>query len=248
MLRRANSGGIPPADASAAPPPYGAATGSVPRIAEGAPPRPVHVDSERELSQEMDKIATRLNPAKEWTDRIAAMVRIEALLLGGAAEWENFPAILSRLREPLTHQAADRRSAIVRQVAHLLVVLAAELGGEFEKEATHYVPELFKCVVITVQIIAESGDLGVRGVLHNCHAKHLIPKICDAASKDRSAKLRSIATGWLSLVVKEWDLGERSRDVVEDAVLNMVGDGNAEVRVGARRMFLDYARRFPDAA
>ena len=125
MLRRANSGGIPPADASAAPPPYGAATGSVPRIAEGAPPRPVHVDSERELSQEMDKIATRLNPAKEWTDRIAAMVRIEALLLGGAAEWENFPAILSRLREPLTHQAADRRSAIVRQVAHLLVVLAA---------------------------------------------------------------------------------------------------------------------------
>jgi len=57
----------------------------------------------------------------------------------------------------------DRRSAIVRQAAHLLVVLAAELGAEFEKDALHFVPELFKCVVITVQIIAESGDAGVRG-------------------------------------------------------------------------------------
>jgi CLIP-associating protein 1/2 len=49
------------------------------------------------------------------------MVRIEALLLGGAAEWDSFPALLKKLRGPLTTQVEDRRSAIVRQAAHLLV-------------------------------------------------------------------------------------------------------------------------------
>ena len=238
------------ASAEEGPPPYGRATGRVARIAEGAPPRPAHVDSERELSHEMDKAAAKLDPSKEWTDRIAAMVRVEALLAGGAAEWESFPAQLAKLRAPLTAQVADRRSSIVRQAAHLLVILAAELGGEFEREATHFVPELFKCVVITVQIIAESGDFGVRGILHNCQARHLIPKLCEAASKDRSVKLRCQATGWLRLVVREWDNlgGARNHDAVESAILSMVADGSPDVRSGARALFSAYASRWPENA
>ena len=232
------------------PPPYGRATGHVARIAEGAPPRPAHVDSERELSHEIDKAAAKLDPTNEWTDRIAAMVRVEALLAGGAAEWESFPAQLAKLRAPLTAQVADRRSSIVRQAAHLLVILAAELGGEFEREATHFVPELFKCAVITVQIIAESGDFGVRGVLHNCQARHLIPKLCEAASKDRSVKLRCQATGWLRLVMREWDTlgGARNHDAVEVAMIAMVADGSPDVRAGARALFSAYQSRWPDSA
>ena len=251
LIERVAAGVAQGTAGSDVPPPYGAATGRVIRIAEGDSPAPVNVDSERELSSEIERAANRLDPSKEWTDRVAAMVRLEALLLGGAAEWDCFPGLLGKLRGPLTAQVADRRSSIVRQAAHLLVVLAAELGGEFEKEAAHYVPELFKCVVITVQIIAESGDLGVRGILHNCQARALVPRLCDAASKDRSVKLRCQATGWLRLVVREWDdacLGDRGRDCVEEAILSMVKDGSNDVRAGARRVYADYARRYPDHA
>jgi CLIP-associating protein 1/2 len=83
------------------------------RIAEGAPPRPLPVDSERELAQELEAIAVRLSgniATGEWTDRLAAMVRVEALLLGGAAEWDSFPALLAKLRGPLTNQVADPKS------------------------------------------------------------------------------------------------------------------------------------------
>ena len=251
LIERVAAGAAQGTAGSDVPPPYGAAVGRVIRIAEGDSPKPVNVDSERELSNEIDKAATRLDPAREWTDRVAAMVRVEALLLGGAAEWDGFPTLLGKLRGPLTAQVADRRSSIVRQAAHLLVVLAAELGGEFEKDAAHYVPELFKCSVITVQIIAESGDLGIRGILHNCQARALVPRLCEAASKDRSVKLRCQATGWLRLVVREWDdacLGDRGRDCVEGAILSMVKDGNNDVRAGARRIYSDYARRYPDQA
>ena len=231
-------------------PPYGRATGVVSRIAEGAPPRPAHVDSDRELSSEIDKVVTQLDPSIEWLDRLKAMVRIEALLLGGAAEWDSFPNQLVKLRKPLTTQVADRRSAIVRQAAHLLVILAAELGGEFEKDATHFVPELFKCSVITVQIIAESGDYGVRGILHNCQARHLVPKLCETASKDRSVKLRALAAGWLRVVVHTWDGlgGQRNHELLEQAVGEMVSDGAPDVRAGARRLFSAYQDKYPEWA
>ena len=248
-IARSLSGGTAPADPDD-PPPYGRATGVVPRIAEGAPPRAAHVDSERELSNEIDRVAEQLDPKHEWTDRIRAMTRVEALLLGGAAEWDAFPAQLAKLRGPLTAQVADRRSSIVRQAAHLLVILSAELGGEFEKEAAHFVPELFKCVVITVQIISESGDHGIRGVLHNCQARQLVPRLCEAASRDRSVKLRCHATGWLRVIAREWDAlgGARNQECVEEALKVMVADGSPDVRAGARKLFSAYRERYPEGA
>ena len=248
-IARSLSGGTAPADPDD-PPPYGRATGVVPRIAEGAPPRAAHVDSDRELSNEIDRVAEQLDPKHEWTDRIRAMTRVEALLLGGAAEWDAFPAQLAKLRGPLTAQVADRRSSIVRQAAHLLVILSAELGGEFEKEAAHFVPELFKCVVITVQIISESGDHGIRGVLHNCQARQLVPRLCEAASRDRSVKLRCHATGWLRVIAREWDAlgGARNQECVEEALKMMVADGSPDVRAGARKLFSAYRERYPEGA
>jgi len=41
------------------------------------------VYSEKELIREIDKIASTLVPEKDWSIRIAAMQRIESLVLGG---------------------------------------------------------------------------------------------------------------------------------------------------------------------
>jgi CLIP-associating protein 1/2 len=82
------------------------------------------------------------------------------------------------------------KSTVYAVARSLQVVLAAELGAEFEKDALHFVPELFKCVVITVQIIAESGDAGVRGILHNCHSPRLLPRVIEATGKDKVERCR----------------------------------------------------------
>jgi CLIP-associating protein 1/2 len=44
---------------------------------------PIRVHSEKELVREIEKIASALNPEKDWSVRIAAMQRIEALVYGG---------------------------------------------------------------------------------------------------------------------------------------------------------------------
>jgi CLIP-associating protein 1/2 len=47
------------------------------------PVEPIRVHSEKELLREMEKIASALDPEKDWSIRIAAMQRIEALVYGG---------------------------------------------------------------------------------------------------------------------------------------------------------------------
>jgi CLIP-associating protein 1/2 len=44
---------------------------------------PVKLHSEKELLREFEKIAATLVPEKDWSLRIAAMQRIEALVYGG---------------------------------------------------------------------------------------------------------------------------------------------------------------------
>jgi CLIP-associating protein 1/2 len=72
--------------------------------------------------------------------RMAAMQRVEGLVLGGAAEWDAFHECLKPLAQALTQQFKERRSTIARQTchliggavarhAHLLLCQAAAQGG-----------------------------------------------------------------------------------------------------------------------
>ena len=47
------------------------------------PVEPIKVHSEKELLREFEKIAATLVPEKDWSLRIAAIQRIEALVYGG---------------------------------------------------------------------------------------------------------------------------------------------------------------------
>lgn len=47
------------------------------------PVEPIKVYSEKELIREFEKIASTLSPEKDWSIRIAAMQRVEGLVIGG---------------------------------------------------------------------------------------------------------------------------------------------------------------------
>lgn len=47
------------------------------------PVEPISVHTDRELVREFEKISSTLVPEKDWSIRIAAMQRIEGLVLGG---------------------------------------------------------------------------------------------------------------------------------------------------------------------
>ncbi|XP_050204614.1 CLIP-associated protein isoform X2 [Mercurialis annua] len=213
------------------------------------PVDPIKVYSEKELIREVEKIASTLVPEKDWSIRIAAMQRVEALVLGGAPDYPCFRGLLKQLVNPLSAQLSDRRSSIVKQACHLLCFLSKELLGDFEACAEMFIPVLFKLVVITVLVIAESADNCIKTMLRNCKVARVLPRIADCAKNDRGAALRARCCEYALLILEHWpDAPEiqRSADLYEDMIRCCVGDAMSEVRSTARMCYRMFAKTWPE--
>lgn len=210
---------------------------------------PIKVYSEKELVREIEKIASTLVPEKDWSIRIAAMQRVEGLVSGGAADYPGFRGLLKQLVGPLSIQLSDRRSSIVKQTCHLLIFLSKELLGDFESCAEMFIPVLFKLVVITVLVIAESADNCIKTMLRNCKVARVLPKIADCAKNDRNAVLRARCCEYSLLILEYWaDAPEiqRSADLYEDLIKCCVADAMSEVRLTARMCYRMFAKTWPE--
>ncbi|KAE9590984.1 putative CLASP domain-containing protein [Lupinus albus] len=210
---------------------------------------PIKVYSEKELIREVEKIVSTLVPEKDWSFRIAAMQRIEGLILGGAADYPSFRGLLKQLIGPLSTQLSDRRSSIVKQACHLLCFLSKELLGDFEACAEMFIPVLFKLVVITVLVIAESSDNCIKTMLRNCKVSRVLPRVADCAKNDRNAILRARCCEYALLILEHWpDAPEihRSANLYEDMIKSCVKDAMSEVRATARMCYRMFAKTWPE--
>ncbi|OMO99320.1 CLIP-associated protein [Corchorus capsularis] len=210
---------------------------------------PVTLHSEKELIREMEKIASMLIVENDWSVRIAAMQQVEALVVGGAVDYPSFHALLKQLVAPLCTQLSDRRSSIVKQACHLLSFLSKELLSDFEACAEMFIPVLFKLVVITINVIAESADTCIKTMLRNCKVSHVLPQIVDHAKHDRSAVLRARCCEYSLLMLEYWaDAPEiqRSADLYEDLIKCCVADAVSEVRSHARRCYRMFKKSWPE--
>ncbi|KAK4407302.1 CLIP-associated protein, partial [Sesamum angolense] len=213
------------------------------------PVEPIKVYSEKELIREFEKIASTLVPDKDWSVRIAAMQRVEGLVVGGAADYPGFHGLLKQLVAPLSTQLSDRRSSIVKQACHLLSFLSKDLLGDFEACAEMFIPVLFKLVVITVLVIAESADNCIKTMLRNCKVSRALPRIVDCAKNDRAAVLRVRCCEYALLILEYWaDAPEihRSADLYEDLIRCCVADAMSEVRSTARMCYRMFAKTWPE--
>ncbi|KAL4326142.1 hypothetical protein GQ457_11G003460 [Hibiscus cannabinus] len=213
------------------------------------PVDPIKVYSEKELIREFDKISSNLVPEKDWSVRIAAMQRVEGLVLGGAADYPCFRGLLKQLVSPLSTQLSDRRSSIVKQACHLLSFLSMELLGDFETCAEIFIPVLFKLVVITVLVIAESADNCIKTMLRNCKVVRVLPRIADCAKNDRSAVLRARCCEYALLILEHWPDSpeiQRSADLYEELIRCCVADAMSEVRSTARMCYRMFTKTWPD--
>ncbi|KAF3777171.1 CLIP-associated protein [Nymphaea thermarum] len=213
------------------------------------PIEPVKVYSEKELVREIEKIGATLVPEQDWSVRIAAMQRLEGLVFGGATDYASFQSLLKQLVGPLSIQLSDRRSSIVKQACHLLGFLSKELLGDFETCAEMFIPVLFKLVVITVLVIAESADNCIKTMLRNCKVARVLPRIADSAKNDRSAVLRARCCEYALLILECWaDAPEiqRSADLYEDFIKCCVADAMSEVRSTARTCYRMFTKTWPE--
>lgn len=98
-------------------------------------------------------VALRMRPFSTWLCR-----RGRRQLRSGCSGDASACSVLStkeaflRRKQHAIHFVSRGRSAVSRQACRLLEVLAAELGSGFSGMALHFVDDLLKVIVITVQV------------------------------------------------------------------------------------------------
>ncbi|KAL1495781.1 hypothetical protein AB1Y20_016643 [Prymnesium parvum] len=216
---------------------------------------PLPVYSERELSKEMEAIREKMSNGGEWTVRQAALRQLQALVLGGAAEFDSFAAQLKTLREPLCAQVSELRSSLVKEATHALELLVTRMGPSFEPFAEVYVPLLLKGTVVTIQVISHSSYACARAIILHSTPVKCLPKLL-AALSDRSSTIRKNAMEYILLLLEAlpaYSDGERGplekhADALCQAVRAGVSDALAEVRSLSRSTFWALHRHFPSRA
>ena len=231
----ASSGGITSASASedgavVAAPVFGDAL---------VPPPPEKISSKRELERAMDRIGRDLNPSQDWLQRIAAMVRLEAITLCGGADVyeETYTESLGKLVEMLNAQIGDKRSAVVKQVSHLIVVLARNASTAFEKYVDQFLRALLKTTIVTIGVIAESGNACIRGVIAHCEAPRIVNILAETVVNERSPKMRRYIVEYMTLILKSWSLNERQIESIGGALQKTLSDADATVRSNSKACF-----------
>nr|XP_016461590.1 PREDICTED: CLIP-associated protein-like [Nicotiana tabacum] len=156
---------------------------------------------------------------------------------------------------PKNYSAAEVRPTSLNpkksspKACHLLSFLSQELLGDFEACAEMFIPVLFKLVVITVLVIAESADTCIKTMLRNCKVARALPRIADCAKNDRNAVLRARCCEYALLILEHWpDASEiqRSAELYEDLIKCCVADAMGEVRSIARTLYRMFARTWPE--
>ncbi|GJN27096.1 hypothetical protein PR202_gb15085 [Eleusine coracana subsp. coracana] len=181
------------------------------------PVEPVKVHSEKELLREFEKIAATLVPEKDWSIRIAAMQRIEALVYGGAADYPSFLILLKQLVSPLSTQLSDRRSSIVKQVLLLITLKSAD---------TCIKTILRNCKV--ARILPRIADTA-----KNDRSAILRARCCEYALL--------ILEYWADAPEIQ-----RSADLYEDMIKCCVADAMSEVRATARTCYRMFSKTWPE--
>lgn len=203
------------------------------------PPPPERISTAVEIRRAMAACARDLNPDVDWLRRITAMVRMEAIALGGGGIHfeEAFSSSLAHAQEGISAQVVDRRSAVVKQASHLLVALARHAAAAFEPFVEHFIMTLLRTTVITVGVIAESGDLGIRGIIANCQSPRVVAKLSAACLAERAPKMRASIIEYLSLILQTWDLSKKHLDCISDALRATLTDADATVRCNSKACF-----------
>lgn len=215
-------------------------------IAAAKDTKHIRCGSDRELAKEIENIHRVLSDMGDWNQRKEALKRFQGLVLG-CSGMDQFVPLALRLRDALTAQVQDLRSAIVREVCSVLFLLAQATGIEFEPVAIAVLPVLFKCTFVTIAVIAESGYQCIRSIIRECPTPRVLGALVEQFGS-KNVTLRWRCAQALLLALRSWPVCvlERHLDALECTIRVSLEDAGPEVRSTGRELFWSFRRAFPE--
>lgn len=209
---------------------------------------PITVKSQSEAMEAVAHLESMIKEDKEWDVQINGMNRAMALINGGLLAHKLAVKEFSKIGCVLVTASQNLRSALVKVSTALLAHLAKELEEDFDMFGEVIQP-LSTQTSHGTQIIADSCKYVILAIIENVPTKRTIRGTLDLAAS-KAGPNRRIAAEGLGIALERWkgSIIDRNGGELAAAIIKMLSDAQAEVRLLARATAGSFLRKFPNKA
>ncbi|XP_067686711.1 CLIP-associating protein 1-like isoform X14 [Haliotis asinina] len=210
----------------------------------------VSMYSARDLQDNIKKIEAVLNdPSNDWEKRNDSMRQLRALIVNGAAEYDDFFPLLRTLEPCFMLALKDLRSQVVREACITVAYLAKSLGHKADHLYESLFPHLFNLIPNGAKVMSTSGIVCIRFIIQFSHSSRLIPIITGTFSS-KSNVIRRYTCEFLNQLLHTWPTHslEKHIAILQDCIKRGISDADSEARAFSRKGFWGFAEHFRDQA
>ncbi|KAI9455350.1 clasp N terminal-domain-containing protein [Lactarius psammicola] len=215
-------------------------------------PSIIKCHSESALSGELELARDPLSlvETEETWDTIAnALLRITALLNGGASEYPTtLTSFIRSVYRPITSAATSERSRLSAAAIECISTLATELGPSFDPLVPLFVPTLLSICSRPNKVFISRAKAALHTIIDQTQLISLLPYFVDPL-RDKSVTLRLIAIESVLACVRSFNPPDLEKDArakdVENAIKLTATDASADVRRVSRSVFDAYKILLP---
>ncbi|KAI9437693.1 clasp N-terminal domain-containing protein [Lactarius indigo] len=215
-------------------------------------PSIIKCHSESALSGELElsRDSLSLVETEETWDTIAnALLRITALLNGGASEYPTtLTTFIRSVYRPITSAATSERSRLSAAAIECISTLATELGPSFDPLVPLLVPTLLSICSRPNKVFISRAKAALHTIIDQTQLISLLPYFVDPL-RDKSVTLRLIAIESVLACVRSFNPPDLEKDArakdIESAIKLTATDASADVRRVSRGVFDAYKILLP---
>jgi len=182
---------------------------------------------------------------QEWTHRVAGMKRLTTVLTSESGKRAFQVHHAKAIKEGLVLQLTDLRSSLVKEACDS-IALALELGTEaFEPFSGFIVSAGLNVIIKTTKVVRDAGDMMIRRIIRAVQPdKSHLDTICRAVSTGAHPVEREFCAKYISKLISRGAPPEP----IGSSLLAGITDSAERVRKECRSAFIEYERKWPQAA
>ncbi|GFR69207.1 CLIP-associating protein 1/2 [Elysia marginata] len=184
-----------------------------------------------------------------WEKRIDNCKMLRALLISGAADYDDFFHSLRTLESAFIMVVKDLRSQVVREGCITIAYLSQQLGSKFDHFAEAVLPSLLNLIPNSAKVMSTSGMVCIRFIMQFVHTNRLIPIICGSTTS-KSNIIRRACLEFVNQLLHSWPTHclEKHIALLQESIKRGISDADSEARVHSRKAFWGFADHFKSQA
>ncbi|KAJ6243166.1 clip-associating protein [Anaeramoeba flamelloides] len=210
---------------------------------------PLKITNEKQLATEIKKILKTLGDfdPELWEKRKEAMIRFEAILNGGGANYQTIFKQIKVISDYLNMQINDNRSQITRQACSLISHLARRLKNKFVYGEQKLFDDLITLAGKSKQVYSETSNYCIIDLIKYVHSPFIFRKLEYYRKNSKNPIINTKCSEYLRIILLNWEkkLFEKDNERILFLIQKNIDSSEQETRSNGRRSYWAFKKYFP---